>query len=207
MKKAKDTDDQIKALQSELLDLDQHLEETHSKLQQLEIQSGRDKDDFQLRERKLKQQIARLQQELVLSQEERLKEQQAAQDQVQIAVASVKAADKREQSLRQDVERLEAACQRLEQENKQLRNQEVVARNDSEKDSPEFLALQQEISRLNDQVRSMRLTHAAELASVKRKASEELQAAEESYQREIPQPPAAMNRPWYIRLARRVRGR
>ena len=176
--KVKQTSDAtIQALRSEVIDLDQTLEETHSKLLKLEKQTNRDRQDFELTERTLRQQIARLQQDVQIAREDSSAKQEF-DEQIQIAVASVKAAEKREQTLCEDMAKLQARYERLLQENKQLKdleevhNSEQLAREDNNQ-------LEQEVYKLKEQIQSMKTKHAKEMDAFKKiaQAKNDLQQA------------------------------
>jgi DNA repair exonuclease SbcCD ATPase subunit len=181
----------VQALRREVLDMDQALETTQQELMTAQNTSKLQEEEMRAALVREQKRVGRLQEELQAAEETRSEALEKLQNQTQdweesteIAKAAVAAAARREAFVLQDLQDLNSNYTRVQTENDALKKQmdELVLLQRASppaagttvdvRESESGLGI--EVDELQDQIRSLRSTHAAQLRSDQQKAQEEL---------------------------------
>ena len=198
--KDRKVENRVQALRKEVLDMDQALETTQQELMTAQNTSKQQEEEIRAALVKEQKRVGRLQEELRAAEDTRSEALEKLHSQTQdweesteIAKAAVAAAARREALLVQDLQDLNTNYTRVQTENGDLKEQmdELVL---PQQDSPPASGgtvngsesgLRIEVDGLQEQIQSLRFTHAAQLRMDQKKAQEELAQLQAQYEEKM----------------------
>jgi hypothetical protein len=197
--KDRKVENRVQALRREVLDMDQALETTQQELMTAQNSSKLQEEEMRAALVKEQKRVERLREELQAAEDTRSEALEKLQNQTQdweesteIAKAAVAAAARREALLVQDLQDFHSNYTRVQTENDDLKkqmNELVLLQRDSPPTSGATVdvsksesGLRIEVDELQEQIRSLRSTHAAQLRMDEKKAQEELAQLQAPYE-------------------------
>jgi len=198
----------IKALQNEMLELDELLEKSQQQVSDRERELREERDEYQKQLQTQQSKVATLVRERddalnqLKEEKQKVVSPAAFEESMEIAKASVAASERRESELRSQVERLaeenailktnltafrselESLKKRKAEtlENRQRQYEELLNKTSNMKD---IESLEQEVRGLNEQIRALKLSHAAQLRGERKTARDELAEVEREYEERL----------------------
>ena len=190
---------QAQSLEEKLSDATIELNKVKQKYERLRDEaraerSNTDQQEAQAREiSALKQTIAKLTLQQESSQQKLTEQQQQHNEAMEIATAAVRVAERRQDELEAELSERNKAYQRLQDEMSKLEDamaQMTETATESPVNQTEAIAyavepLKGEISDLQEQIRSLKLTHQAEMRSEKKRAEKTINALRDEYEEQL----------------------